>query len=62
MADKALQYFLAHLLGNYLTIKMPVSPSIFSHNKRFYVCLSGLKVTENGAKFSSLHTSSRYNI
>jgi len=62
MADKVLQYFLAHLLGNYVTIKMSVSPSIFSHNKCLYVCLSSLKVTENGAKFSSLHTSSRHNI
>jgi len=62
MEDKALQYFPAHLLGNYLTIKMSVSPSIFSHNKCLYVCLSGLIVTENGAKFSCLHTSSRYNI
>jgi len=58
ITDKALQYFLAQLLENYLTIKMSVSPSIFSYNKYLYVCLSGLKVTENGAKFSCLHTSS----
>lgn len=46
MADKALQHFLPHLLGNYLTIKMSISPSIFSHNKCWYVCLCSLKVTE----------------
>jgi len=62
MADEALQYFLAHLSGNYVTIKMSVSPGIFSHDKCLYVSLSSLTVTENGAKFSCLHTSSRYNI